>query len=63
MNKIKLLLLIFGLLNISVSIAQTAEPTGTIEIRAKIENLTGVVLDVNYLDRSATIILAGGSGE
>lgn len=42
MNKIKLLLLIFGLLNISVSIAQTAEPTGTIEIRAKAENLTGM---------------------
>lgn len=42
MNKIKLLLLIFGVLNLSVSIAQTAEPTGTIEIRAKIENLAGV---------------------
>jgi hypothetical protein len=41
-NKIKLLLLIFGVLNLSVSIAQTAEPTGTIEIRAKIENLAGV---------------------
>lgn len=42
MSKIKPLLLIFGVLNLSVSIAQTAEPTGTIEIRAKAENLTGV---------------------
>lgn len=42
MPKIKPLLLIFGVLNLSVSIAQTAEPTGTIEIRAKAENLTGV---------------------
>lgn len=42
MPKIKPLLLIFGVLNLSVSIAQTAEPNGTIEIRAKAENLTGV---------------------
>jgi hypothetical protein len=42
MPKIKPLLLIFGVLNLSVSMAQISDSSGTIEIRAKSENLTGV---------------------
>ena len=42
MPKIKPLLLIFGVLNLSVAMAQISDSSGTIEIRAKSENLTGV---------------------
>lgn len=42
MFKLKPLLLLSGALNISIALAQSSDTAGTIEIRSKAENLTGI---------------------
>ena len=42
MFKFKTLLLLSGALNISISLAQSSDTAGTIEIRSKAENITGI---------------------
>jgi len=42
MFKLKPLLLLSGALNISIALAQSSDTAGTIEIRSKAENITGI---------------------